>query len=60
MHKTADSYFELEHLLSSQLLNISDYSYDVPALPSHSYTAYFCISQLKNFQVSCFKLFTAA
>lgn len=50
MHKTADSYFELEHLLSSQLLNISDYSYDVPALPSflHSIFLYFPTEELSS------------
>jgi len=56
MQKTSDLYFELEYLLSSQLLNISDYSYEVPALSSHSYTAYFYICPLNKFQVFCFKL----
>lgn len=46
----------LEYLLSSHLLNISDYSYDFPAISFHSYTSYFYIPQPKKCQVSCFKL----
>lgn len=54
MHKTSDVCFELAYLLILQLINISNYCYQVPPL-SVLYSILLYLP-LEHFKVSCFKL----